>query len=271
VLAGLAAIAACYLSWRERDPLPVMTCLGALACALNEPIYDILGKIVYASDSAMAFTAFGRSIPWFLVLGYLPWVGLMPYLISTMMATGIARAGLHWVAAGSLASVTVVETIGNWLHGWTYYGQLPLKYLVVAPQMAPVPIVAGALLYLFAHPLTGWKRAMAGFAISTLALPMIFASASWPLYLGLNTRLPVFMQWFAGLAMIAFSAAMVAAATSIAARVHRLETTSTTGSKSALDLATTSADGLGSGAESDSSRPHRSHQRLAHNPEERTR
>jgi hypothetical protein len=220
VIVAVAAVWAIALAWRERDFLPIVVCVGSLVCALNEPIYDILGKIVYADNHPMAFTGFGRDIPWFLVIGYLPWVGLLPYLIARMMAAGASRTRLHVIALVSFLSVVVVESIGTSLDAWRYYGTAPLKYLVVAPQMAPVPILGGFLLYAVAFPLRGWRRAVAGFAISTLALPMVFASASWPLYVGLNTNLPTVVNWIAGVAMLAFSAGIVYATTALAQRLR---------------------------------------------------
>lgn len=221
-LVTAAAIVAVVWAARLKDPLPVACCVGAMVCALNEPIYDILGKIVYASDHAMAFTAIGRDIPWFLVIGYLPLVGLLPYAISRMMAAGVSRARLHAIALGSCLSVVVIETFGTWFDAWAYYGEPPLKYLVVAPQMAPVPIVGGFLLYVVAHRFTGWRRAVSGFVISLLALPIVFASASWPLYFGLYTELPAPVDWALAAAMLALSAAMVVATTGLAERWRRL-------------------------------------------------
>jgi hypothetical protein len=51
----------------------------------------------------MAYSAFGRDIPRFLVLGYLPWVGLLPYLISRAMHAGVSRAKLHGIATTKLS------------------------------------------------------------------------------------------------------------------------------------------------------------------------
>jgi len=218
--AGLAAIAAIWLAVRRRDAMPIVVCIGALVCAFNEPIYDILGKIVYASDHPIAFTSFGRSIPWFLVVGYLPWVGLLPYLISVAMKGGVARSKLHWLAFGSFVSVVVVETFGTSQDAWLYYGDAPLRFLVVAPQMAPVPIVGGFLLFAVADRLSGWRRLVAGFAISTLALPMVFASASWPLYVGLYSDLPIAVDYLLGILMLALSAGIVVATTRLAETVR---------------------------------------------------
>jgi len=228
VLGAFAAIAlasavyAVYLALRRRDLVPVVVCLGALVCAFNEPIYDLLGKIVYAGNHPMAYAYFGRQIPWFLVVGYLPWVGLLPYLLARAMRDGVSRRTLHLFAFGSFVSVAIVETLGTSFHAWAYYGDAPLKFLVVAPQMAPVPIVGGFLLFAVADRLVGWKRVAAAFTISTLALPMVFASASWPLYVGLNADLPTGINWLLGIAMLALTAGTVAATTQLASNHRRL-------------------------------------------------
>jgi hypothetical protein len=218
IFAAAAVVAtgyAIYLAASRRDWVPIVVCVGALVCALNEPIYDLLGKILYADNHLMAYSYFGREIPWFLVLGYLPWVGLLPYLIAQAMRDGVSRSKLHLLAFGSFVSVVVVESFGNSVDAWTYYGDAPLKFLVVAPQMAPVPVVGGFLLFAVADRLAGWKRVAAAFAISTMALPMVFASASWPLYVGLNADLPTVVNWILGIVMLALSAGTVAAATQL--------------------------------------------------------
>lgn len=214
---------AVVLAVRERDPLPVAACMGALVCALNEPIYDLLGNIVYAQDHPMAFNALGRDIPWFLVLGYVPWVGLLPYLVARRMAAGVSRHSLHLLALASALSVVAVEVVGTAAGAWAYYGPAPLKYLVVAPQMAPVPIVGGFLLYAVVFRLVGWRRAGAGLVIATMALPMVFAAASWPLYLGLNSDIDEPLAWVAGAAMLGLTAATVIATTGLAQRWRRGE------------------------------------------------
>jgi hypothetical protein len=200
----------------------VVVCIGALVCAFNEPIYDLLGKIVYAENHPMAYNYFGRDIPWFLVIGYLPWVGLLPYVIARAMRDGVPRRTLHLFAFGSFVSVVIIETLGTHFGAWAYYGDVPLKFLVVAPQMAPVPIVGGLLLFAVADRLAGWKRVAAAFAISTVALPMVFASASWPLYVGLNSDLPVTVNWLLGIAMLGLTVGTVAAATKLGENHRRL-------------------------------------------------
>jgi hypothetical protein len=222
VLAAASVLIAGGLSLRTRDPLALLACAGALVCSLNEPIYDYLGKIVYASNSTTAYTAFGRQIPLFLVLGYVPWVGLLSYGVSRMMATGVTRRRLYLLALGSFLSVVVVETLGNLADAWTYYGAPPLKWLGVAPQMAPVPIVCGALLYVLGTRVTG-RRRLALALVPTVALPAVYAAAGWPMYVALYSNTSKLVQYLAGLMTIGLCAAFVAGAAAAAEHWRQAE------------------------------------------------
>jgi hypothetical protein len=219
---GATAVAAfgyaVVVAFRRRDPLPVAACFGAMACALNEPIYDILGKIVYARNHAMAFSAFGRDIPWFLVIGYIAWVGLLPYLISRAMAVGMSRGRLHLIAVAGVLSVVLVEVLNLWLKAWEYYGEAPLKFFGGVAAMAGVPVVGGFVIYAVGDRLRGWRRALAGFVIPTLVLPMVFASTGWPLYIALYSNLPKILDYAAVVLLCALIVATVCATTAIAQR-----------------------------------------------------
>lgn len=215
-LFATAIIWAVRLALKNRDLLPIACCAGALAAAFNEPIYDILGKIVYAQNNPMAFSSFGREIPWFLVIGYVPWVGLAPYLVYKMMEAGIASRRLHIAAVVLFVSVVIIETFGNLLHLWSYYGEAPMKFLVVAPQAVTYPLVGGFLLYVLAGGLTGWRRSGVGFVVAAIVLPIGFAATSWPIYAALYSDLPVVLDWILSLVMLALCACMAVASTYLA-------------------------------------------------------
>ncbi|MDT5264479.1 MAG: hypothetical protein QOI90_1105 [Mycobacterium sp.] len=213
----VAAIAwALSLAVKNRDFLPIACCAGALVASFNEPIYDILGKIVYAENNPMAFGAFGREIPWFLVIGYLPWVGLAPYVVYRKMESGISRRTLHIAAAVLFVSVVIIETFGNLLHLWLYYGEAPMKFLVVAPQQVALPLVGGFLLYALAGQASGWRRPAIGFVVAAVALPIVYAGASWPVYVALYSDLPVALDWILSVVMLALCVGMAVAATFLA-------------------------------------------------------
>lgn len=216
-LALASTIAAVIRARRTHDIAPVAVVVGALVCSLNEPLFDELGKIVYADDATRAYSAFGRDIPLFLCLGYVPWVAGLSLLIAELMRRGTSRATLHWIALGSFLSVTAVETAGTSVEAWTYYGEPPLKYLGVAPMMAPVPIVCGAAIFLAGTRLTGARRALIGLA-PLFALPAVYASAGMPMGVALHGDVSKPVQYGAGLATLALCAVFVVAGTALAAR-----------------------------------------------------
>jgi hypothetical protein len=200
---ALAALGlACYWAVTRRDALPIVTCVGAAICSLNEPIFDVLGKITYAENNPMAFTAFGRAIPWFLVVGYIAWVGLFPYVIAGWMAAGWSKRRLYLVSVLGMLSVVGTEVVNRFVHGWKYYGEPPLQFFGGVTAMASVPLVAGFLLYALALPATGFRRLIFGLFIPILSLPMMFASTGFPLYLALYNDLPPVFDYAAVVALL---------------------------------------------------------------------
>lgn len=197
---AIAAVAvACWLAWRHRDALPVAACAGALICTLNEPIYDILAKITYAQSPYVAYSAFGRDIPWTLVVGYVPWVGLMPYVLSRMIAGGASRTRLLQVAAALTASVVLVEILNVWLDAWTYYGQSAWRGVLGGGvmQMAAMPMLCALLYCVIGDRLRGARRAVLGIVLPPMALPMVFASTTWPLYVANHADVSTGVAWLA--------------------------------------------------------------------------
>jgi hypothetical protein len=225
VLAVAAALYAVWLSVRDRDPLPIAACVGALVCAFNEPIYDILGKLVYAHvpSSYVAYTAFGRHIPWSLVIGYVPWVGVVPVLLSRTMTAGVTRNRLYLIAAALSVSVGIMELLNSvWLHDWRYYAPESGRGVIAGGliQMASMPILCGFMFYAFLGRVRGIWRAVLGVVIPTMALPIAFAATSWPLYVSNYANVSEGIHWLAAVASTAFCVLAVAAVAQLAERWH---------------------------------------------------
>jgi hypothetical protein len=201
-IAAAAVGLACYWAFTRRDALPIVCCAGAMICSFNEPIFDILGKITYAENNPMAFTALDRQIPWFLVVGYIAWVGLFPYVIARWMAAGWSTHRLYLVSFFGVLSVLGTEVLNLFVQGWKYYGEDPLKFFGGVAAMASVPLVAGFLIYALALPAMGWRRLLAGLFIPIFALPMMFASTGWPLYIALYSDLPKVVDYVAVAALL---------------------------------------------------------------------
>jgi hypothetical protein len=198
---------AVYLAVRNRDVLPVAACVGALVCALNEPIYDTLGKLVYAQTPSkyVAYSAFGRHIPLWLVLGYIPWVAFVPYLLSRQMASGkLTKRRIYVLAAVLSASVGAVELLNSvgGMHAWRYYAPESGRGVIAGGliQMAAEPFVCAFLFWAFAYRFKGIRRAALGVVLPAVTLPITFAATSWPLYLSNYANVSEFVRWIAAIA-----------------------------------------------------------------------
>ncbi len=222
-MAAAAVLVAVRLAVQHRDGLPIVACVGALICALNEPIYDVLANLRYAQTPHVAYHAFGRDIPWTLPIGYVPWVGLMPYVLYRMMAAGTPRRTLHRIAAGLIASVLALELVNEvWWHNWGYYGESPIRSMLGGGvvQMAAMPLLCALLYLMLADRLHGWRRAALGLVLPGLALPMVFAATTWPLYLSNHAVLPATVDWFAATVAVVLSLGAAPVITGVAARWH---------------------------------------------------
>lgn len=219
-LAAIAVVYALVMAVRLRDVVPVMVCLGALVCAFNEPIYDILGAITYASDHAVAYTLMGREIPWFLVVGYVPWVGVAPWILSRRMAGGLTRRDMHLFAVGTFLSVVLVESLGTSLNSWNYSAPMPIEWLVVAPQMAVCPLLGAALLYALEPWAQGGRRLLM-ILPPMISLPATYAALSWPMYAAAYGDVPAGVRWGAAAVSMAMMAGAVVAIAAAVAWVQR--------------------------------------------------
>lgn len=91
-----------------------------------------------------------------------------------------------------------------------------MKFLVVAPQQIAVPLVGGFLLYALAGQATGWRRPAIGFVVAAIALPIVYAGASWPVYVALYSDLPAALDWVLSLVMLGLCVGMAVASTFLA-------------------------------------------------------
>lgn len=206
----VSAVAYCVLiAVKEREIVPLLLLVGGAIAVINEPLWDLAGQIVYAQNQEILFTSFGdRGIPVFLLAGYVGWVATLGLAYSRAMARGITPKRLYQLATCSFASVVIVELVGTSANMWTYYGERPAALLVVAPQMAPCPLICGFMIHhyrRFAH-----GPSLVGFvAIPGMALAGTFAMTSWPIYYVLNSDVPAVWNWLAAGSMLAICAGLV--------------------------------------------------------------
>jgi hypothetical protein len=207
-LGAASLIWAAFALIRRRNVVPLLLCGGAAFAVVNEPIYDLLGKIFYASNHTLKFEAFGRDIPLMLFPGYMAWVAVAPYFMAHLIQSGVRKNILYLVAIVTFVSVVLVDRLGISTGNWTYYGDGPLHGFSGCLGMGPFPIVAGWLLSL-AYGRKGVAKEIAIFFIPSVSLAASFACTCFPLYFALHTDVPLALDWLAAALTILLSAGVV--------------------------------------------------------------
>lgn len=206
---GVASLiwAVCALA-RRHNIVPLLLCAGGAFAVINEPIYDLLGKIFYASNHTLKFEAYGRDIPMMLFPGYIAWVAVAPYFVAHLMQRGVQKKTLYLIAIVTFISVVLTDRIGIPTGNWTYYGDGPLHGFAGSLGMGPFPIVAGWLLHL-AYARKGAAGKIAIFFIPSVSLAASFACTCFPLYFALHTDLAAAFDWAAASLTVLLSTGVV--------------------------------------------------------------
>jgi len=126
LMGALTVVALLFCVWmalRERKVWPVMVWIGAWLISTYEPINNLFGHCAYANiHQDTAFTLFGRHMPWYLVLIYPFYFGIVVPLLVKQFEQGVtARRALTYYGLLCLgAAIWEPLFIGaNW---WHYYG-----------------------------------------------------------------------------------------------------------------------------------------------------
>ena len=134
-----------HLLVRYCNPLLLVAIAGGTAAALIEPIVNARGVTWYPRDSYwIAFHAFGRGVPLWILLGFGFFVG-----VNTVIAYELYRRGKMrklWIlyGAGWVADVAM-ESVGCSLNVWRYYGPQPFIAAII-------PVCCGALVGAVGRP-----------------------------------------------------------------------------------------------------------------------
>lgn len=189
--------------------------LGGSFAALQEPILDVLVLFWYPmSDYLVAFNAFGRDVPWFVVVGYGWYVGGLPYLVYRMIGNGIQPNAL-WKLFGIIMLIDLVGISVPVLMGVCgFYGNQPYDIwgypLWWAGLDGAHPMLGGLVLYWLVPKLPKMWQPLAIFMTPAILLGAVSGAAVWPIALALNTDLPTPIMYLAGAATFALGSTLVA-------------------------------------------------------------
>jgi hypothetical protein len=190
--------------------------LGGLLAALQEPILDILVLVWYpVTDYLVAFKAFGRHVPWLVPIGYVWFVGGLPYLVYRLLCVGIYGRRLWWVFACIMVIDCIAITAAFVLAGvGGFYGKQPFNLWGYPFWWAGLdgaqPIVGGVGLYWLVPRLNkGWQKALAAVLMPTMSLGATSGAVVSPIALALNTDQPRHIMHLAGAATFALGCMLV--------------------------------------------------------------
>ena len=210
VMAAAATGYAVCLARQDRSWVPLLAVLGSAVAVVNDAVFDQLWEIWYpANIEPRLWTMLDRPIPLFLVLGYIPFIGVLPVVVARLLERGVGPRVLWYIAAATALGNLAVDMIGDAGSAWVYYADGPLKYLTNPPITAAVPIVAGWLLYV-ARP-TRWRLLLA-FATPPFTLAAVYAGTGWPSFAALHIDgVPRGVQALCGLVTLVLSASLIGA------------------------------------------------------------
>ena len=184
---------------RTGRPTGLLLLVGGLFCSLNEALVDLIGHCYFPNDYAIAYTAYGRGIPWWVVTAYVAYFGGLTWLNSEFLRTGPTRQRM-WTIIGAVFVLNLIlemPPLANKVY--LYYGDqpfmvggFPLNWLVIN---ALGSLFAAALVARFATFFTGHRQLL------LVAVPYATYFMSWvvhvPLFTLLNSEVSSTVRWIA--------------------------------------------------------------------------
>jgi hypothetical protein len=173
--------------------------VGGLLCSLNEALVDLLGHCFFPKDSRIAYTAYGYSVPWWVVTAYVGFFGGLTWLNSEYLRTGPTRRRM-WTAIGAVGVLNLILEMPILASGvYLYYGDqpfmvggFPLNWLVINSLGS---LFASVVVARFSAFFTGLRQVL------LLAVPYATYSMSWvvhmPLFGTLNAEVSSPVRWVA--------------------------------------------------------------------------
>ncbi len=211
-LIGTIAIMTAILLWwafggeRERKGwiLPLIFAGTALSAVMIEPIYDNTLLYWYPDENSLAFfRAYGRTIPWYVPLGYAWFFGGSGYLIYRVIEAGASAARIWQLFAATAVVDWLAVSICEWLGVSAFYGDQPF-HLFGSPVWfsfcdATGGFVLGAALVLFVPHLEGARRLWL-LILPSFTYAATLGSTTAPVSLALNSGWSVMVTWLSGAA-----------------------------------------------------------------------
>jgi hypothetical protein len=189
---------------RQGWVLPLIFAGTALSAVMIEPIYDNTLLYWYPDVNNLAFfRAYGRTIPWFVPLGYAWFFGGSAYLVWRVIEGGASAATIWKLFAATAVVDWLAVSICEWLGLSAFYGNQPF-HLFGSPIWfsfcdATGGFVLGAALALFMPYLRGARRLWL-LILPSFTYASTLGSTTAPVSLALNSGWSTPLVWAGGTA-----------------------------------------------------------------------
>lgn len=214
-LIGTITIMAAILLWwafggeraRKGWVMPLTFAGTALSAVLIEPIYDNTLLYWYPDENSLAFfRAYGRTIPWYVPLGYAWFFGGSGYLVYRVIEAGTSAGRIWQLFAATAAVDWLAVSICEWLGLSAFYGNQPF-HLFGSPIWfsfcdATGGFVLGAALAVFVPHLEGTRRLWL-LILPSFTYAATLGSTTAPVSLALNSGWSTALTWISGAATMA--------------------------------------------------------------------
>jgi hypothetical protein len=194
----VAMLVGAVLHWRRSGrPTGLLLLVGGLFCSLNEALVDLLGHCYFPKDYGIAYTAYGYSVPWWVVTAYVAYFGGLTWLQSEFLRSGATRARV-WQGITAVWVLNVILELPPLANGvYVYYGDqpfqvggFPLNWLVIN---ALGSLFAAVVVAKWSSFFTGARQAL------LLVVPWATYFMSWaahmPLFGALNAEVSSPVRW----------------------------------------------------------------------------
>jgi hypothetical protein len=194
--------------------LPLVFAGTALSSILIEPIFDNVLLYWYPPENPLAFfTAFGRTIPWYVPLGYAWLFGGGGYLIQRQFEKGIGKATIWKLFALFVLFDWVATGTAGWFGLSAFYGNQPFVFLAGCPLWFSFVDATGSFmmaiaLHQFLPFLHGAKRLWL-LIFPTFTYGATLGTTTAPVALALNSGWSTPVIWLAGAATMALCAVVI--------------------------------------------------------------
>jgi hypothetical protein len=196
--------------WRRTGaPMFLMMFISGGCMVAMEAAIDTLGGCWFPRiHSWVAFTAYGRPIPVWMIFAYFFYFGILGGVFWSVMRDGITARGVWGLFVLGAVGDAIFEIILLHFHTYIYYGGQPLRLLRFPFWWAPVnSLIVVALAGVIARAGTyfsGWRAVLIiPTAVSVSAA--VNALAGWPSWLVINSKMPWLPRQIGGIVTLVIS------------------------------------------------------------------